>query len=77
MDPIACFSDESDEPTCPSLPEDFFDFDCESSLCFVLLSSTLAEDSLADGTNLFSFVPVMKDDISKETLKELLYNEVA
>lgn len=43
---VEAYHDETDEPSCPSIPPEFFDFDHQ------------------------------KDDISRETLRAMLYEEI-
>lgn len=58
--------DPEDEPVAPPLDPEFFEFDCEhlAGLCCLLHSNQLPPST------------VHKDDISREQLKELLYEEI-
>jgi mitogen-activated protein kinase 1/3 len=55
--------DPDDEPIAPPLDPEFFEFDCK---LFVLETSIVYSSHPA----------VHKDDISREQLKELLYEEI-
>lgn len=60
--------DPDDEPVAPPIDPEFFEFDRMFLLFFWALDLTLL-------FFLFSFI-VHKDDISREQLKELLYDEI-
>jgi len=63
---LEAYHDPDDEPVAPPLDPEFFEFDRAYSLLFIWVS------------HIHSFQPltVHKDDISREQLKELLYEEI-
>lgn len=57
--------DPDDEPVAPPLDPEFFEFDRQ---CFLLVIKAVYIDT--------PYTTVHKDDISREQLKELLYEEI-